>query len=64
MTDSKTRAERRERQAIEIEANQAKLRASIAESHRLVGVADDMLRRHRKECEDDDAAPDQPPNSS
>lgn len=64
MTDSKKRADRREQQAIEIEASQADLRASIAESDRLVGEADKMLRRHRKECEDDDAASDQRPNSN
>ena len=36
MTDSKKRAERREQQAAEVEAGQAGLRASIAESERLV----------------------------
>lgn len=55
MSDSERRAKRRQQQAIEIEANQTKLRASIAESKRLVDEADDMLRRHRKEREDDDA---------
>ena len=32
------------------------MRASIAETERLVDESDKMLRRHRKECEDDDAA--------
>jgi hypothetical protein len=64
MTDSRKRAERREQQAIEIEANQAKLQASIAESDRLVGEADNMLRRPRKECEEDDEASVQRPNSN
>ena len=64
MTDSKKRAEQREQQANEVEANQAKLRASIAESDRLVGEADTMLRRHRKESEADDAASDRRPNSN
>jgi hypothetical protein len=56
MAGSNKGADRRERQANEIEANQAELRASIAESERLVGEADTILRRHRKECEEDEAA--------
>jgi len=55
MTDAKKRAQRREQQSAEIEANQETLRSSIAESERLVGEADEILRRHRKEREDDDA---------
>jgi hypothetical protein len=58
MTDANTRLKRREQQAAEIEANQADLRTSIAESQRLVGEADNILRRHRQECEADDAAAD------
>jgi hypothetical protein len=54
MTDKKKRAERREQQAREIEANQKALRASIAESERLVKESDKMLRRHRREREEDD----------
>jgi hypothetical protein len=64
MTDSKKRAERRDQQSQEIHANQAKLRESIAESERLVSEAEKILRRHRKECEEDDAAADRKPNSS
>lgn len=56
MLDRKQRAERREQQAREIEASQDKLRSSIAETDRLVVEFDKMLKRHRKECEDDDAA--------
>ena len=56
MTDANTRLKRREQQAAEIEANQADLRTSIAESQRLVGEADHIIRRHRQECEADDAA--------
>ena len=56
MTDRKKRAERRDQQAREVEASQEQLRASIAETDRLVGESDKMLRRHRKECEDDEAA--------
>jgi len=56
MPDRAKRAERREQQAREVEASQATLRASIAETERLVGESDKMLRRHRKECDDDDAS--------
>lgn len=55
MPDKKIRADRREQQAREIEASQISLRESIAETHRLVDESDMMLKRHRKECEDDDA---------
>ena len=54
MPDKKKRAERREQQSREIEANQKSLRDSIAETERLVGESEAMLRRHREECEDDD----------
>ena len=56
MPDRKKRAERREQQAREVEASQETLRVSIAETERLVNESDKMLRRHRKECEEDDAA--------
>lgn len=52
--DKKKRVERREQQAREVEASQAALRKSIAETQRCVDDSDAMLRRHRKECEDDD----------
>jgi len=55
VADKAKRAERRKQQAREVEANQASLRASIAETERLVGESETMLHRHRKECEDDDA---------
>ena len=60
MTDKKKRAERREQQAHEIEVSQKQLRESIAETDRLVGESDKMLRRHRQECEDDDRDVDSP----
>lgn len=47
-----TAAKRRDRHADEVEASQVRLRASIAETERLVDDSDFMLRRHRKECED------------
>ena len=51
----KKRAERRKQHTAEIEASQDDLRKSIAETERLVGESDEMLRRHRRECEEDDA---------
>ena len=48
------RALRRDRHAAEIEASQAGLRASIKETERLMGESDDMVRRHRQECENAD----------
>ena len=58
MTDKKKRAERREQQSREVEASQQALRESIAETERLVGQSEQMLRRHRQECEDDDRESD------
>ncbi len=55
MTDKKKRTERREQHAREIEANQKALRESIAETERLVGESEEILRRHRKECEEGEA---------
>ena len=55
MADAKKRAERREQQALEVEESQAKLRANIAEAQRLMDESDAMLKRHRKELEDDDS---------
>ena len=58
MVDKKKRAERREQQSREVEASQAALRESIAETDRLVGESEEMLRRHRQEREDDDSQSD------
>ena len=58
MTDRKKRAERREQQSREVEANQMALRESIAETERLVGESEEMLRRHRRELDDDDSQSD------
>jgi hypothetical protein len=54
VTDKSKRAKRREQQSREVEANQAALRKSIAETERLVGESEAMLRRHRQEREDDE----------
>jgi cold shock CspA family protein len=51
----KKRAERREQQEQEVEQSQTRLRASIAETERLVSESDEMLKRHCRECEADDA---------
>ena len=58
MPDRKLRAERREQQSREIEQNQAALRASIAETRRLVDESDTILARHRRERDMDDAGED------
>jgi hypothetical protein len=58
MTDRTTRAERREQQSREVEESQKGLRESIAETDRLVGESEEMLRRHRAEREADDGLDD------
>ena len=60
MTSKRRRAERREQQAREVEASQELLRESIAETDRLVDDADQMLKRHAKEREEDDRATETP----
>jgi hypothetical protein len=47
MPDRIKRAETRNRHALEVEASQADLRRSIAETERLVDESEKMLRRHR-----------------
>lgn len=54
MPDKKSRQERREQQAREIEDSQQRLRRSIAETDRLVGESEKMLERHRKERDQDE----------
>lgn len=46
-------AHRQNRHASEIEVSQAALRASVAETDRLISESDKMLRRHRREIEED-----------
>ena len=58
MTTPSDRAERRSRQAAEVEASQTGLRKSIAETERLVGESDKMLQRHREEREEAEAKSD------
>ena len=52
----KKKGERREQQHRELEQSQTLVRASIAETERLVGESDNLLERHRREREEDDAA--------
>lgn len=54
MPTAKDRAARRDRHSAEVEASQVELRKSIRETERLLGKSEDMLRRHRSECEDAD----------
>lgn len=56
MPTAEERARRRERQTAEVEASQARLRASIAETERLVGESDEMLRRHRQETDEEEGS--------
>lgn len=48
------RAARRERHTLEVAASQAELKESIAETDRLVDESDEMLRRHRRECDEEE----------
>lgn len=50
------RAARAAQQSREIEENQEALRRSIAETERLVSQSEDMLRRHRRERDEDEAS--------
>ena len=52
--------QRAEQQAREIEKNQHDLRKSIEETQRLVDESETMLRRHRREREEDDREDEAP----
>lgn len=52
--EPENRKERRERHAQEVEASQQNLRDNIAETERLLTASDNMLKRHRRECDDTD----------
>ena len=54
MPDRAKRAARREQQAREVEESQDALRKSIAETQRLMDQSDEMLKRHRREAEEDE----------
>jgi hypothetical protein len=52
MSDLETRDARRERQTREVEDSQHELRASIEMTRQLLDQSDEMLKRHRRECDD------------
>ncbi len=54
MSEKEKRADRRAQQAREVEESQAALKASIAETQRLVEASEAMLKRHRREQEEDE----------
>jgi len=58
MPNKETRQRRRDDQAREVEESQRALRDSIDETRRLMDESDEMLRRHRKQCDEDDALED------
>jgi hypothetical protein len=51
MPSSQERKDRRARHAREVEDSQDKLRENIKETNRLLVESDQMLKRHRGECE-------------
>jgi hypothetical protein len=54
MDDPETRKQRRQRHTREVEESQKSLRDNIAEAERFLYVSDEMLYRHRGECEAND----------
>ena len=53
--DRRKRAERRDQRNREVEDSQKAMRASIAATQRLMDESDEMIQRHRREIEQDDA---------
>jgi hypothetical protein len=53
MSRSEFRKQRTDRQAAEVEASQRGLRDSIAQTNQLLDASDEMLKRHRTECEEE-----------
>ena len=54
MADMEKQDARRAQQLEEVEANQAGIRDSVSKTPDMLREADNMRRRHRKECKDDD----------
>ena len=54
MADRESKDQRRERQTREVEESQKALRESIAKTQTLLDESDEMLRRHRRESDEDD----------
>jgi len=51
---TESRNERRRRQAREVEDSQRGLRESIRKTQDLLDQSDEMLKRHRRECDEAD----------
>jgi len=58
MPNKEARQRRRDDQAREVEESQRALRDSIDETRRLMDASDERVRRHRKQCDEDDALED------
>ena len=56
MPTPKNRSKRRERHAADVQASEAAIAANISEAARLLEESNAMLRRHRREHEEGDAA--------
>lgn len=56
MTERESREQRRARQSREVEDSQKALRDSIANTQTLLDQSDEMIKRHRRESEDDGEA--------
>jgi hypothetical protein len=54
MADNESRKQRGERHEAEIEESQRALRDSISRTERLLNESDEMLKRHRREREEDE----------
>ena len=54
MPDQESRKARSDRQAREVERSQHELRESIAKTQRLLDESERMLKRHRRECEENE----------
>ena len=57
MPDPRSRKARQDRHANEVEESQRALRRSIDDTQKLLDASDEMLKRHRRECDDEDAEP-------
>ncbi len=52
---SEKRSQRQAQQDSEVEESNAAMRKSIDETHRLMSASEEMLKRHRREREEDGA---------
>jgi hypothetical protein len=58
MPDPKSRKARQDRHASEVEDSQRALRDSITATQKLLDASDEMLKRHRRERDEDEADPE------